>query len=75
MESLSDQIYPIILERVQRRTTRFILSDYVSECKTRLLHLGIIPLMYMLDLYDIMFFIKALQLHIIQFFQQQAIIC
>ena len=51
----------IILERVQRRATKFILSDYVSDYKSRLLRLGILPLMYMLDLYDIMFFIKALQ--------------
>ena len=36
-------------------------ADYVSDYKTRLLRLGILPLMYMLDLYDIMFLVKALQ--------------
>ena len=51
----------IILEKVQRRTTKFMLSDYVSDYKTCLLRLGILPLMYTLDLYDIMIFIKALQ--------------
>ena len=50
-----------ILEKVQRRATKFILADYVSDYKTRLLRLGILPLMYMLDLYDIMFLVKALQ--------------
>ena len=46
---------------MQRRATKFILSDYVSNYKTRLLRLGILPLMYTLDLYDIMFFIKVIQ--------------
>ena len=50
-----------ILEKVQRQATKFILADYVSDYKTRLLRLGILPLMYMLDLYDIMFLVKALQ--------------
>jgi len=31
----------IILEKVQRRATKFILADYVSDYKTRLLRLGI----------------------------------
>ena len=50
----------ITLEKVQRRATKFILADYSSDCdyKTRLLRLGILPLMYMLDLYDIMFHSK-----------------
>jgi len=44
--------------KVQRQATKFLLADYTSTC---LLRLGILPLMYTLDLYDIMFFIKALQ--------------
>ena len=51
----------IILEKVQRRATKFILAACTSDYKTRLLRLGILPLMHTLDLYDIMFFIKALQ--------------
>ena len=45
-------------KRVQRWATKFILSDYVSDYKTCLLRLGILPLMYMLDLCDIMFFVN-----------------
>jgi len=49
----------IILEKyTERWATKFILADYVSDYKKRL---GILPLMYMLDLYDIIFFVKALQ--------------
>ena len=33
------------LERVQRRATKFILSDYTSNYKTRLMQLGMLPLM------------------------------
>ena len=33
-----------LLERVQRRATKFILSDYSSDYKTRLIQLGTLPL-------------------------------
>ena len=38
----------LILEKIQRQATKFILSDYVSDYKTRLLKLDLLPLMYIL---------------------------
>ena len=49
------------MERVQRQATKFILRDYNSDYRTRLLKLDLLPLMYLLDFYDIVFFIKALK--------------
>ena len=46
---------------IQRQATKFILKDYESNYQTRLLKLDLLPLMYTLDFYDIMFFIKALK--------------
>ena len=43
------------IERVQRRATKYILNDYVSDYKTRLLKLKLLPLMYFLEIQDIMF--------------------
>ena len=45
----------------QRRATKFILNDYVTDYKTRLIKLNILPLMYTYDLYDILFFVKSIQ--------------
>uniref|UniRef100_A0A1X7TU66 Reverse transcriptase domain-containing protein n=1 Tax=Amphimedon queenslandica TaxID=400682 RepID=A0A1X7TU66_AMPQE len=50
----------VILERIQRRATRFITNDYVSNYRDRLLSLRMLPLMYTLELLDILFFIKCL---------------
>ena len=50
----------ITLEKIQRQATKFILKDYESSYHT-LLKLDLLPLMYTLDFYDIMFFIKALK--------------
>ena len=62
VESQPDKRYGYMLElRIQRQTTKFILRDYDSDYKTRLLKLDLLPLMYMLDFYDIIFFIKALK--------------
>ena len=49
------------LEQVQHRTTKYILNDYTSNYKSRLLELKILPLMYVLDICDMMFFIKSLK--------------
>ena len=49
------------LERVQRRATKFILNDYVSDYKTRLRRLSFLPLSLWLDLRDVMFLVKCLQ--------------
>ena len=39
----------------------FILNDYISDYKTRLIKLNLLPLMYTYDLCDILFFIKSIQ--------------
>ena len=49
------------LERIQRRATKFILNNYDISYKTRLIHLNLLPLMYILELNDIMFFVKSLK--------------
>jgi len=49
------------LERVQRRATKFILNDYSSNYKYRLVKLGMLPLMCVYELANIMFFIKSLR--------------
>ena len=43
------------IERVQRRATKFILNDYHSDYKTRLLSLTLLPLMMEFELKDIFF--------------------
>ena len=44
-----------ILERVQRHATKYILNDFTSDYKSRLLALNMLPLMYVFDLQDILF--------------------
>ena len=51
----------LTLEKVRRQATKFILNDYESDYNTRLLKLDLLPLMYILDFYDTLFFIKAFQ--------------
>lgn len=51
----------VLLERVQRRATKFILNDFHSDYKTRLTSLGLLPLSMVLELNDIVFFLKSLQ--------------
>ena len=48
----------VLLERLQRRSTKFILSDYGSDYKHRLIQLSLLPLMMIFELQDYMFFIK-----------------
>ena len=48
------------LERVQRRATKYILNDYSTDYKSRLINLHMLPLMYILDVNDVMFFLKNL---------------
>ena len=47
------------LERIQRRATKYILNDYVSDYKSRLVSLELLPLMMWYELMDIMFFVKS----------------
>ena len=49
------------LERVQRRASKFILSGFSSDYKTRLISLNLLPLMYTYELTDILFLVKQLQ--------------
>ena len=49
------------LEQVQRRATKFILNDYSSSYKARLVHLQLLPLMHWFEFLDIMFLIKCIK--------------
>ena len=49
------------LEYLQRRATKFILNDFISDYKTRILKLRLLPLMCIFKLSDIMFFIKSIK--------------
>ena len=49
------------LEKVQRRATKYILNDYVSDYKARLCKLKLLPLMRWFELQDIMFIVKCMQ--------------
>lgn len=51
----------VALERFQRRATKYILDDYSSDYRTRLSTLNLLPLMYRLELSDIMFFLSSLR--------------
>ena len=46
------------LEQIQRRATKYIFNDYSSTYRTCLLHLNLLPLMYV---FDIMSLIKSLK--------------
>ena len=49
------------LERIQCRATKYILSDYISCYKDRLINLRLLPLMYIFELQDILFAIKSIK--------------
>lgn len=51
----------IKLERVQRRATKYILDNYSSDYKSRLIELNLLPLMYFYELTDLMYFINSLK--------------
>ncbi len=51
----------VLLENVQRRATKFILNDFQSDYRTRLIKLGLLPLMYSFELSDIMFCVNSLK--------------
>ena len=50
-----------LLENVQRRSTKYILHDYSSNYKQRLISLNLLPLMHWFELQDLLFLIKNLQ--------------
>ena len=49
------------IERVQKRATKYILNDFTSCYKSRLLKLKLLPLMHWLELQDIMYLVKCLK--------------
>jgi len=49
------------LERIQRRSTKYILGDYARNYKERLTTWNIFPLMYWFSLQDLMFPLKCLK--------------
>lgn len=51
----------MLLERIQRRATKYILNDYTSDYKSRLISLDILPLMVEMELGDLMFFLRSLK--------------
>ena len=48
-----------MLERIQRQAIKWILNDYQSSYRSRLMSLHLLPLMYIYELNDIIFFIKC----------------
>ena len=62
MEIIKDNIM-LLLERVQRRATKFILDDYSMNYKSRLANLKLLPLMYIYELTDILLAIKSFKQH------------
>ena len=50
-----------VIERVQRRATKFILDDYGSDYKGHLTSLNMLPLMMQFELNDIIFFVSSLK--------------
>ena len=56
--SLMETKYIQQIEHIQQRATKCILNDYTSDYKSYLLKLHILPLMYTLDLNDVMFSLK-----------------
>ena len=53
----------LCLESVQRQATRYILNDYSrhTSYKSRLIDTKLLPLMYWLELQDVLFLVKCLQ--------------
>ena len=51
----------ILLEKIQRRASKFLLNDYSSVYKTRLMSLNLLPLSMVMELNDIIFFLKSLR--------------
>ena len=45
----------LVLEKIQRRATKFILNDYSSDYKQRLISLHLLPLSMVMELNDVIF--------------------
>jgi len=51
----------IKLEQLQHRATKYILQDFSSDYKSHLTNLNLLPLMYVFEVSDIMFFINNIK--------------
>ena len=51
----------LLIERVQRRATKYILNDFKSNYRSRLVSLQLLPLSLTLELNDIIFFLKSVR--------------
>ena len=51
----------LLIERVQRRATKYILNDFKSNYRSRLVSLQLLPLSMTLELNDIIFFLKSVR--------------
>ena len=49
-------VYIYILERIQRKATKYIINDYRNDYNLRLLTLNMLPLMYWFELQDLLYF-------------------
>ena len=49
------------MERSQRRATKFILNNFSSDYRDRLITLNLLPLLYLYELLDLRSFIKCLK--------------
>ena len=54
----------LLLEQAQRRATKYILNDYCSSYKSRLLNLKLLPLMYIYELNDVIFLLNLTNPHL-----------
>jgi len=50
-----------LVERIQRRATKFIVNDYTSSYFDRLKKLNLLPLKYIFELNEVLFTIKSLK--------------
>ena len=48
------------LEKIQRRATKYILMDFNSDYKSHLISLNLLPIMYIFEINDLIFFVKLL---------------
>ena len=49
------------LEKIQRRATNFMLKDYSLDYRSRLISFHLLPLMYLYELSDVLFFVRSLK--------------
>ena len=53
--------HPHLLKKIQHHAIKYILNDIISDYRSRLIALKILPLMMQLELYDVMFFIRSVK--------------